>query len=109
MAWRGLALPAHVRAFAQPLCAAGAIIPSRASPLPDWLRGDRSGTAGAALALRMPRRRARPVIAICIDDLGEDLAGTDRAMALPKQVALSFLPFAETTPFLARSGRAQGP
>ena len=52
---------------------------------------------------------ARPVIAICIDDLGEDLAGTDKAMALPRGVALSFLPFAETTPFLARGGGAQGP
>jgi polysaccharide deacetylase 2 family uncharacterized protein YibQ len=42
-----------------------------------------------------------PVIAICIDDLGEDIAGTDKAMALPASVALSFLPFAQTTPFLA--------
>jgi polysaccharide deacetylase 2 family uncharacterized protein YibQ len=50
----------------------------------------------------------RPVIAICIDDLGEDLAGTDKAMALPKQVALSFLPFAETTPFLAEAANRKG-
>jgi polysaccharide deacetylase 2 family uncharacterized protein YibQ len=48
------------------------------------------------------------VIAICIDDLGEDLAGTDKAMALPKQVALSFLPFAETTPFLAEAANRKG-
>jgi polysaccharide deacetylase 2 family uncharacterized protein YibQ len=49
-----------------------------------------------------------PVIAICIDDLGEDLAGTDRAMALPQPVALSFLPYAESTPFLAQEAVAKG-
>ena len=51
---------------------------------------------------------ARPVIAICIDDLGEDLAGTDKAMALPQDVALSFLPYAETTPFLAEAAARKG-
>ena len=55
------------------------------------------------------RAGARPVIAICIDDLGEDLAGTDKAMALPQEVALSFLPYAETTPFLAEAAAQQGP
>jgi polysaccharide deacetylase 2 family uncharacterized protein YibQ len=49
-----------------------------------------------------------PAIAICIDDLGEDLAGTDKAMALPSQVALSFLPYAETTPFLAQAAARKG-
>jgi polysaccharide deacetylase 2 family uncharacterized protein YibQ len=48
-----------------------------------------------------------PVIAICIDDLGEDLAGTDRAMSLPKEVALSFLPYAEATPFLAQEAEGK--
>jgi polysaccharide deacetylase 2 family uncharacterized protein YibQ len=49
-----------------------------------------------------------PVIAICIDDLGEDLAGTDKAMMLPRDVALSFLPYADDTPFLARSAARRG-
>ena len=48
------------------------------------------------------------MIAICIDDLGEDIAGTDKAMALPKQVALSFLPYAETTAFLASEAARKG-
>jgi polysaccharide deacetylase 2 family uncharacterized protein YibQ len=48
------------------------------------------------------------VIAIVIDDLGEDLEGTDKAMALPKEVALSFLPYAETTPFLAEAAARRG-
>lgn len=49
-----------------------------------------------------------PAIAICIDDLGEDLAATDRAMMLPKQIALSFLPYAQTTPFLAEAAARRG-
>ena len=52
--------------------------------------------------------RTQPVIAICIDDLGEDIAGTDKAMALPSAVALSFLPFAQTTPFLAAEAGRKG-
>ncbi len=43
----------------------------------------------------------RPAIAIVVDDLGEDLARSDRAMLLPAQVALAFLPFAESSHWLA--------
>jgi polysaccharide deacetylase 2 family uncharacterized protein YibQ len=50
----------------------------------------------------------RPSIAICIDDLGEDLAGSDKAIALPRPVALSFLPYAEATPFLAQEAEEKG-
>ena len=68
-----------------------------------------SGFAPQALyaAARSPMP-ARPVIAICIDDLGENIAGTDMAMALPKEVALSFLPYADTTPFLADAAGRRG-
>lgn len=69
------------------------LYPVTARPFPTWLTTVRA---------------AHPVIAICIDDLGEDLAGTDKAMALPKPVALSFLPFADATPFLADEARRAG-
>ena len=36
------------------------------------------------------------------------MAGTDRAIALPRAVALSFLPFAEATPFLAAEAGRKG-
>lgn len=74
------------------------LYPVTAHALPNWLRSKEPPAA--------PVRD--PVIAICIDDLGEDMAGTDRAMALPKQVAMSFLPYAETTPFLAQEAGAKG-
>ncbi len=76
------------------------LFPIKSHIFPDWL------THIVRRAAPPPVRD--PVIAICIDDLGEDLAGTDRAMALPKEVALSFLPYAEATPFLAQEAEAKG-
>ena len=51
---------------------------------------------------------AQPVIAICIDDLGPDPASTRKAMALPKDVTLAFLPFATATPALAEQAGQEG-
>jgi uncharacterized protein len=86
-------------AFAGPVRYGPAVLfPITGHALPDWLRHP--------LTRQPPVRDA--VIAICIDDLGEDLAGTDRAMALPKNVALSFLPYAEATPFLAQEAEGKG-
>jgi polysaccharide deacetylase 2 family uncharacterized protein YibQ len=76
------------------------LFPVKSHIFPDWLT--RIVHHAAPPAIR------NPVIAICIDDLGEDLAGTDRAMALPKEVAMSFLPYAESTPFLAQEAEAKG-
>jgi len=72
------------------------LFPVTGHGFPDWLKHS------PAAATR------HPVIAICIDDLGEDLAGTDKAIALPRQVALSFLPYAEATPFLAQEAANKG-
>lgn len=51
---------------------------------------------------------AMPVIAVCIDDLGPDGAGTALALRLPKDVTLSFLPFAPATPTLAQDAEKDG-
>jgi polysaccharide deacetylase 2 family uncharacterized protein YibQ len=74
-------------------------------------RGSRLASMPVAAAMTVTASTLpipRPSIAICIDDLGEDIAGTDKAMALPKAVALSFLPYAETTPFLATEAARKG-
>ena len=47
-------------------------------------------------------------IAIVIDDLGSDVALNRRAIALPQAVALSFLPYPDETPMLAREGARAG-
>jgi polysaccharide deacetylase 2 family uncharacterized protein YibQ len=73
------------------------LFPITSHAFPAWLKAPAAGP---------PVRH--PVMAICIDDLGEDLAGTDKAIALPKQVALSFLPYAEATPFLAQEATNKG-
>jgi hypothetical protein len=49
-----------------------------------------------------------PAIAIVIDDLGADVVDTRRAIGLPKEVSLSFLPYADTSPELARAGLRAG-
>ena len=81
--------------FAQSRYAPQVLYPVAANPFPDWLT-------------RPPAAPRRPVMAVVIDDLGEDLAGSDRAMMLPKEVALSFLPYPETTPFLAEAAARRG-
>jgi polysaccharide deacetylase 2 family uncharacterized protein YibQ len=87
------------------------LYPVPASGWPDWL------AQAARLSRRTPPPPLRdvpvtaqphPVIAICIDDLGEDIAGTDKAMALPRAVALSFLPYPDTTAFLATAAAKRG-
>jgi len=84
------------------------LYPVTTGAVPDWLtQGVRAARIGPPPALRGVAA-PRPVVAICIDDLGEDLAGTDKALALPKAVALAFLPYAETTPFLAEAGARAG-
>ena len=87
------------------------LFPVTANPFPEWLKGPRKPLLPSAAPNSPEPRRVstfRHVIAICIDDLGEDIAGTDRAMALPPQVALSFLPFADATPFLAAEAGRKG-
>jgi polysaccharide deacetylase 2 family uncharacterized protein YibQ len=49
-----------------------------------------------------------PAIAIVIDDLGNDVAATRRAIALPKDVTLSFLPYPDATRALARDAIRAG-
>jgi polysaccharide deacetylase 2 family uncharacterized protein YibQ len=86
------------------------LYPVPTNPMPAWLvLAIRARALPPPPALRGVHEVARrPVIAICIDDLGEDIAGTDKAMALPAEVALSFLPYAETTPFLAAEAERHG-
>jgi polysaccharide deacetylase 2 family uncharacterized protein YibQ len=99
--------------FEQSAHAPQVLYPVPTTSMPDWLeQAVRLARLPPAPALRgvpvtVPAA-ARPVIAICIDDLGEDIAGTDKAMTLPKEVALSFLPYPDTTAFLAKAAAKRG-
>src|SRR5512146_461438 len=86
-----LPLPAKTVLLPQSV-AVRALIPAASHvPSPAMAKPDAAATGESAL----------PVIAICIDDLGSDPASTLKAMALPKDVTLAFLPFANATPALA--------
>jgi uncharacterized protein len=49
-----------------------------------------------------------PAIALLIDDMGGELEQNRRAIALPKAVSLSFLPYPAATPMLAQEARRAG-
>ncbi|MGN6515745.1 MAG: divergent polysaccharide deacetylase family protein [Rhizomicrobium sp.] len=75
---------------------------------PQWLQArvafaKFSGAAGVA----GPPRRI-PAVAIVIDDLGADAVDTRRAIALPRDVSLSFLPYPDASPRLARQALKAG-
>lgn len=76
------------------------LFPVVAHDYPDWVM--------ARAAVPAERFTGTPKIAIVIDDLGADLASTDRAMRLPKTVGLSFLPYADATPWLAAEAERAG-
>lgn len=50
----------------------------------------------------------RPKIAIVLDDLGLNIARTQRTIDLPKEINLSFLPYGARSAKLAREARAAG-
>jgi polysaccharide deacetylase 2 family uncharacterized protein YibQ len=72
--------------------------------MPDWMASARRAQPPTQPA----EPTTRPVIAICVDDLGVDIAGTHRALTLPPEVAMSFLPYAQESPRLAQRAAEQG-
>ncbi len=81
------------------------LTPVGGARMPAWLSERISAGQGGPTPTVV---RRNPVIAIVIDDLGDDAAGTRRAIALPASVSLSFLPYPVETPELAREGRRAG-
>lgn len=68
----------------------------------------RTTVAAEDTATHSLRIAGTPAIAIVIDDLGGDVAHTRRAIALPSTIALSFLPYPQDTPKLARDAAHAG-
>jgi polysaccharide deacetylase 2 family uncharacterized protein YibQ len=87
-----------------PLVAVPKVAAPKASPVPQQQ---------AAIATpETPEPQApvpgKPMIAIIVDDLGPDIAGTRRAIRLPKEVTLAFLPYPEKTPELSHDAFCAG-
>jgi uncharacterized protein len=73
------------------------LYPVATRDIPDWLTAPQSASAAQP-----------PAIAIVIDDMGPAPGPSRRAIRLPREVALSFLPYADETPALARTAEAAG-
>ncbi|HEX2594123.1 MAG TPA: divergent polysaccharide deacetylase family protein [Rhizomicrobium sp.] len=76
-----------------------------ASLFPDWIGGGTKPTAKGVVR-PVPTRAAR--IAVVIDDMGGDVEQSRRAIELPASITLSFLPYPDTAPGLARLAHREG-
>jgi uncharacterized protein len=75
------------------------LYPVKMHELPAWMRDPAAASASKAQA---------PAVAIVIDDMGPNESGSRRAIALPAEVALSFLPYADATSVLAKEAARKG-
>jgi polysaccharide deacetylase 2 family uncharacterized protein YibQ len=80
--------------------------PVQEQPVPEWLTTRQALRPRTAVHVAMPSRVAR--IAIVIDDMGGEVVQSRRAIALPKAISLSFLPYPQTAPALARAALQEG-
>jgi polysaccharide deacetylase 2 family uncharacterized protein YibQ len=94
-------LPSHESDFAPVV-----LMPVAAHGFPDWLVQRIADAHTPATAAATPAHPA--AIAIVIDDMGSVAADDRRAIALPREVTLSFLPYPGSTPELAREGVKAG-
>lgn len=94
-------LPTRASAFSPAV-----LTPVAAHGFPDWLTQRIAAAHEPAAAIAAPTHP--PEVAIVIDDMGSVAADDRRAIALPKEVTLSFLPYPESTPELAREGAKAG-
>ena len=82
------------------------LTPVAAHGFPDWLMQRIANAHDPAVAAALPTHP--PAIAVVIDDMGSVVSDNRRAIALPREVTLSFLPYPESTPELAREGANAG-
>jgi polysaccharide deacetylase 2 family uncharacterized protein YibQ len=82
----------------------------RQEPQPEAIRPPAAKAAPPLLAFAVPvdLPRARPVLAVVIDDLGLDRARALRAIGLPGPLTLSLMTYASDLPGLTRAARAAG-
>ncbi len=101
---------ALARLYEEPLeTTAGAAIQPAALPMPDLPNLEPgSQVAWQHFAVPVAASGARPMIAVVLDDLGLNRAGTNRAIALPAPLTLAFMTYAEGLPRMAARARRAG-
>lgn len=84
------------------------LFPVSAHGFPAWLEARRmiAMQTVAGVTVIAPRRNVD--VAIVLDDMGNDVVQAGRAIQLPRAVTLSFLPYPDATPELARRAEHAG-
>jgi polysaccharide deacetylase 2 family uncharacterized protein YibQ len=83
---------------AEPPSATPAPTPKVADATPPFIRN----------AVTPPEAGGRPIICIVVDDLGVMRRGTDRVLAMPAPLTLSWFPFAKNLPEQVGQGQSRG-
>ena len=94
----GSGIPPQLLAAVPPPDAIQAAVGPDAMLLPQW----------RANAIAQPRMTGRPAIVVVVDDMGWMHPHTERAVALPGPLTLSWFPFARNLPEQVASGAARG-
>jgi hypothetical protein len=94
-------------ALGGPAAPAGAEQADLPLPSPPELDQDRR-PAWQRYAVPVAATGAQPMIAVVLDDLGLNRAGTNRAIALPAPLTLAFMTYAEGLPRMAARARRAG-
>jgi polysaccharide deacetylase 2 family uncharacterized protein YibQ len=81
--------------------------PVQSHAMPDWM-AMRQGAQGLPPARTAAATDHIPKIAIVIDDMGGEVAQSQRAISLPNAISLSFLPYPDSAPALARAAYREG-
>ena len=94
----GPATPELLAAVPAPPASQATPVAATVSGRPQWQRN----------AIRQPPMDGKPAITIVIDDMGWMHPGTERAIALPGPLTLSWFPFAPRLPEQVAAGAARG-
>jgi polysaccharide deacetylase 2 family uncharacterized protein YibQ len=84
------------------------LFPVTAHGYPAWLEARRQIAAHDFGGVTVFSPRHTIAVALVLDDMGNDAVQAARAIALPRQVTLSFLPYPDATPELARRAERAG-
>jgi hypothetical protein len=84
------------------------LFPVTAHGYPAWLEARRLVAAHSYDGVTVIAPRHMLAIAIVLDDMGNDATQAQRAVQLPRAVTLSFLPYPDATPELARRAERAG-
>src|SRR5271154_2973927 len=103
-----IALPLFTLASSRSAFAPQVLFPVSAHDFPAWLEARRRIVMHSENNVTVISPRETVAVAIVLDDMGNDAVQAERAIRLPRAVTLSFLPYPDATPALAREAEHAG-